>query len=397
MSFLAGPSLAGSPFAGAAPLAHRPLNAIAATVRGGVPQERIKRLLSELLPALQSLHERGRICGDITTASIGLDESGRAHLMAADLLARQHEARAPITEAGFAPYEFYLQEAQWPRGPWSDVYSLCAVAHSLICGALPPTAPQRLNGEPYRPLADRELPRYDPSFLQAIDAGLAFYPAERPQSVTALAESLSFSCSDETEEETLPPLAFPSAAPRVEMVSVQPASSRSRRYGLVVVLLLVGATVGAYWWQRLTSSEDSVIAASQLAGGLRVTPSSAPAESARMRPDTRIEPVVEAVAEPVVPPPAEVVAEPATPQAAAPRDVSRQPATAARVTVAVQIQPWGEVWVNGVNRGVSPPLRELRLPPGKYKVVVRNADLPPYQTTLDVKSGTPVTLRHQFR
>ncbi|MFQ1062970.1 serine/threonine-protein kinase [Bordetella trematum] len=398
MSFLAGPSLAGSPFAGAAPLAHRPLNAIAATARGGVPQERIKRLLSELLPALQSLHERGRICGDITTASVGLDESGRAHLMAADAMARQQEVRPPITEAGFAPYEFYLQEAQWPRGPWSDVYSLCAVAHSLICGALPPAAPQRLNGEPYRPLADRELPRYERSFLQAIDAGLAFYPGDRPQSVAALAESLSFSNADETQEETLPPLAFPSAAPRVEMVSVQPVSSRSRRYGLVAALLLVSTAVGAYWWQQLTASEDSVIAASQLAGGLRVTPATTLAEPATTGGQYALR--AAPLAGPPVPPAeeaAEAVAEPAAPPAVSPREVLRPAAAPARVTVGVQIQPWGEVWVNGVNRGVSPPLRELRLSPGKYKVVVRNADLPAYHATLEVKPGTPVTLRHQFR
>lgn len=71
-----------SPFAGAAPLAHRPLSAIAATAAGGVPQARIKRLLGELVPQLASVHEQGHICGDITVDSVGLDESGRAHLLA---------------------------------------------------------------------------------------------------------------------------------------------------------------------------------------------------------------------------------------------------------------------------------------------------------------------------
>ncbi|MFU2071511.1 hypothetical protein ACLQ9R_20720, partial [Bordetella hinzii] len=71
-------------------------------------------------------------------------------------------------------------------------------------------------------------------------------------------------------------------------------------------------------------------------------------------------------------------------------------AAVARVAVAVHIQPWGEVWVNGVNRGISPPLRELKLAPGKYSVVVRNADLPPYRTTLEVKAGRPAGIRHTF-
>ena len=37
------------------------------------------------------------------------------------------------------------------------------------------------------------------------------------------------------------------------------------------------------------------------------------------------------------------------------------------VTVRLDIRPWGEVWVNGVARGISPPVKELRLIPGKYQ------------------------------
>ncbi|EFV82207.1 hypothetical protein HMPREF0005_00820 [Achromobacter xylosoxidans C54] len=47
-------------------------------------------------------------------------------------------------------------------------------------------------------------------------------------------------------------------------------------------------------------------------------------------------------------------------------------------------------------RGISPPVKELRLIPGKYQVVLRNADLPPYRTTLEVRPGKPAVISHVF-
>ncbi|AMD45144.1 putative membrane protein [Bordetella holmesii 30539] len=255
-----------SPFAGAAPLAHRPLNAIAATAGGGVPQARIKRLLGDLFAPLQALHDRGRICGDITTSSVGLDENGRAHLMAVDTQPRQLDGVAPTTAAGFAPYEFYLQSSQWPRGPWSDIYSLCAVSHSLITGSLPAPAMERIEHDSYAPLAHQGLRHYDLEFLQAIDAGLALRPPDRPQSVAAFADSLAFSPAvDAADLALIPPLTLRASSPRTEYVAVQPAISHPRRLVFWTVLVLVAAAVGWYWWDQRSATPSPVIAHSQLA------------------------------------------------------------------------------------------------------------------------------------
>ncbi|ANY18469.1 membrane protein [Bordetella pseudohinzii] len=393
MSLPAGPSISRSPFAGAAPLAHRPLNAIAATAGGGVPEARIKRLLGELFAPLQALHDRGRICGDITTASVGLDENGRAHLMAVDTQPRQSEGAAPTTAAGFAPYEFYLQSAQWPRGPWSDIYSLSAVAHSLVTGDLPPPAMERIEHDGYLPLAQRGLKRYDADFLRAIDAGLALRPADRPQSVSDFADSLAFAPAvDNTELATIPPIELHTPMPRAEYVPVHPATSYTRRILLAGVLLLAAAGVGVYWWERLSSTASPVIAGSQL-----VHIAQAPAPKPQPVETVEPPPAPAAAPQPPAAPAASEQAEPPT-ATASPGELLQPPSAAvARVAVAVHIQPWGEVWVNGVNRGISPPLRELKLAPGKYRVVVRNADLPAYQTTLEVKAGRPAAIGHTFR
>jgi hypothetical protein len=63
----------------------------------------------------------------------------------------------------------------------------------------------------------------------------------------------------------------------------------------------------------------------------------------------------------------------------------------------LNILPWGEVFVNGRSRGVSPPLRTLELPPGAHTVEVRNTTFPALTQRIEVRSGEPVRIRHQFR
>lgn len=67
------------------------------------------------------------------------------------------------------------------------------------------------------------------------------------------------------------------------------------------------------------------------------------------------------------------------------------------VSVVVDVQPWGAVSINGVRRGVSPPLRSLSLAPGTYRVTISNPGAPSYSTRITVRQGAraPV-IRHQF-
>ena len=76
------------------------------------------------------------------------------------------------------------------------------------------------------------------------------------------------------------------------------------------------------------------------------------------------------------------------------------PASAAVVAAGViqfAILPWGEVFVDGRSRGVSPPLRAIELPHGPHTVEVRNTSFPIHTQRVEVRSGEPVRIRHQFR
>ena len=65
-----------------------------------------------------------------------------------------------------------------------------------------------------------------------------------------------------------------------------------------------------------------------------------------------------------------------------------QPKVAETVAVRLHIRPWGEIYVGGVKRGVSPPLRSLALSPGVYQIEIRNGALPPLRRTLKVDAGS---------
>jgi serine/threonine-protein kinase len=65
--------------------------------------------------------------------------------------------------------------------------------------------------------------------------------------------------------------------------------------------------------------------------------------------------------------------------------------------IQLAILPWGEVFVNGKSRGVSPPLRSVDVPPGTHTIQVRNTSFPTHTRRVKVRAGEPVRIRHRFR
>jgi hypothetical protein len=72
-------------------------------------------------------------------------------------------------------------------------------------------------------------------------------------------------------------------------------------------------------------------------------------------------------------------------------------AAAPPATLVFAVQPWGEIFVNGKSRGVVPPMKSLKLDPGKYKVEVRNTTFPVYVENLDLRARDEITVRHKFQ
>lgn len=119
---------------------------------------------------------------------------------------------------------------------------------------------------------------------------------------------------------------------------------------------------------------------------------------------------------PVVPAPQPIIEEPppaaVAPVESRPVEPPKPPRKATRVArtdtssaqmlanaegfVTLAVVPWGEVFVDGATRGVSPPLNRLALPSGTHVIEVRNGSAPPFSARVEVKPGQTLTLQHRF-
>ena len=80
--------------------------------------------------------------------------------------------------------------------------------------------------------------------------------------------------------------------------------------------------------------------------------------------------------------------------AAAP-DEPAAPAGSALITLA--IAPWGEVYVDGNRIGVSPPVNEVEVTPGKRKIEIKNSSFPVFTQIVDAKVDQKVRIKHKFQ
>ena len=71
-----------------------------------------------------------------------------------------------------------------------------------------------------------------------------------------------------------------------------------------------------------------------------------------------------------------------------------KPVALARLGFAVT--PWGEVYIDGRKMGITPPLNEIRLPPGKHTIEIRNTTFQPHRQTVDLRADRSMRIKHKF-
>ena len=72
-------------------------------------------------------------------------------------------------------------------------------------------------------------------------------------------------------------------------------------------------------------------------------------------------------------------------------------AAPAKATVNFAILPWGEVFIDGKSMGASPPLKNIKLSPGRHKIEIKNDAFSPYRKTVKLKAGESIKIRHKFK
>jgi len=64
--------------------------------------------------------------------------------------------------------------------------------------------------------------------------------------------------------------------------------------------------------------------------------------------------------------------------------------------ILLRVSPWAHVTLNGKRVGVTPPLTELKLPPGSHNIELSNPGFDTVRKTLKVKPDQPITITHDF-
>jgi non-specific serine/threonine protein kinase len=60
------------------------------------------------------------------------------------------------------------------------------------------------------------------------------------------------------------------------------------------------------------------------------------------------------------------------------------------------VQPWATIYVDGVQKGITPPLKKLTLPLGEHEVRLENPNFPAYVQKVTVDAKKSVTIKHDF-
>ncbi|HEY7238042.1 MAG TPA: serine/threonine-protein kinase [Burkholderiales bacterium] len=147
----------------------------------------LRRLLAQLLEALEVLHRAQALHRDIAPDNILMLPDGNPLLLdfgaARRVITDRSQALTAILKPGYAPIEQYGESPALKQGPWTDLYALAGVIHFAVTGAAPAAAVTRTIVDPVVPLGQAAAGRYSAQFLRALDQALSVNPAKRPQSV----------------------------------------------------------------------------------------------------------------------------------------------------------------------------------------------------------------------
>jgi serine/threonine protein kinase len=399
-----------------------------------------RKILTQILDALETLYTMRILHRDVSPDNIIVQENGDAVLLdfgsARQIIGDRTRGLTVILKPGYAPVEQYAGDASLDQGAYTDIYALSAVIYFAIMKEPPATSIARMVKDPIAPLAERGVPGYSREFLAALDKGLAVMAHERPQTIDAFRELLGITSSgaprarpsgDTQRFATLrklpepgTPITGPQAAvpphsgkpaPKTEpkpaaktpaKTSQKPAAPSggalhataprwASRAALVVSLL--GVIVFGAKWLLDTPSEVLMPATPVETTAALPDASAAPPAPVPPAPEAAIAPSPEP-APTDMPPVADVLA--ATPDPALAAAAAIDDKTLDTTSYRLAIKPWGTVYVDGKEKGVTPPLKKLALPAGKHKIRIVNPNFPDYFMDVNLSNGKSGTIEYDF-
>lgn len=176
----------------------------------------LRAFLDRMLDALALLHKSDCLHRDVAPDNILVLKDSAPLLLdfgaARRVLDELTQSLTVIVKPGYAPIEQYADVPGLKQGPWTDLYALCATAHTIIQRQPPPPAVARTVHDEMTPLSEAAFGRYSHALLAALDAGLAVRPEHRPPSVDVLRALIAAGDRDDAERTVLLPPAAPAQA-----------------------------------------------------------------------------------------------------------------------------------------------------------------------------------------
>jgi len=287
-----------------------------------------------------------------------------------------------------------------------DLNALARIIHYAVTRELAPTGP----------LAGR-AEGYSDSLVNAVDRCMDPDPARRPQSIDQLRDLLGIvplgppvgatvasHMTPPAPPDTPAPDLAPAAVPPSFMQTAEPprrglSLNRWQRWAVAAGggAVLVALALAMFAEMRDSGSFDHIVLTlpqqpDRPSGGTAATGAATAgaldSSERYVTPDTAASPPAPAPQTPANPP-----ANPPAPSAAS----QAQPAPDTRLPGVVvtpngnvyklQILPWGVVYVDDVDRGVSPPVKRLVLAPGRHTIRVTNPNFHDRVLEVDTASG----------
>lgn len=274
-----------------------------------------------------------------------------------------------------------------------DVRSVAVLLYMMLTGRAPPEPPARgTESADWPPAVQRVRPDTPAALARLVDDALDPRSVTLPRTAGVLRDALtSFIWNERTENVAPSTLGIPLSAPPGPKIEVRPASPAAPPPASAAR----PAAAASAWLHRLLDPLRP------WARRYRLPLSAA---GALLAFGLILGVILGNLRHPEIRSPGAGAAAAAQPAAAGPAPETR-PATAAdrpSGMVELQVQPWGEVFVDGKATGVSPPLTQLPLPAGRHQIELRYAGAGPgaargtWSAEVDVHARESVTVSHSF-
>ena len=408
-----------------------------------LPIEKISHIASQVAEGLGFAHERGIVHRDVKPANVMVMKNGLVKITDFGIAQMSSASRTMSGMVMGSPkYMSPEQVVGQAVDGRSDIFSLAVVLYEMLTGKTPFSGDnisaimyQILNDEPIPPKAfNQSIPD---SINHIVLKALAKHPDKRYQNAKDMARDLKRYKTMEVPTDGEPP---PSpermerrAIPRNSEIDATQIMPSSLLQGTENTLSKSLASRDG-WWNTQRFLLYAAIPAMIVTFAAVVTLSKTRIATTPETPETPIASTVPNKTEPPasVAPPAANAAPPVAQivedskklsalqaeEKAATKEKARlkrekakllsnentQPAADKPNTVAAKpssltlaISPWGEVFVDGVRQGVSPPLRHLTLAPGKHTILIVNETFKPYSQTIELAPDSTFKIKYKFQ